>query len=105
MDSVISVENLGKKYRIKHQAERQRYVALRDVLADKTKSIARRLWQLGRWKTEPRRSDANSNLPAPGSHLPRSEDFWTLKDVSFEVRQGEVVGIIGRNGAGKSNLL
>src|SRR6266513_3050365 len=81
-DSVITVENLGKKYRIKHQAERQRYVALRDVLADKTKSVARRLWQLGRSKIEAGRSDANSNLPSANSHLPRTQDFWALNQHS-----------------------
>jgi hypothetical protein len=43
-DSVITVEGLGKRYRIQHQAQRQRYTALRDVLADRTKSVARRLW-------------------------------------------------------------
>ena len=90
MTTAIKFENVSKKYKLYSKGG----LYLRD-------RVTHALGRLNPFNHFPR----NPEKPTAGTQEPLERDFWALKNISFDIKEGESIGFIGRNGAGKSTIL
>ncbi|MFD2864939.1 ABC transporter ATP-binding protein [Mucilaginibacter antarcticus] len=90
-ETIIKVEHLGKSYKIGHKDKPASYDTIRDLASRSVKNFAKKA-----------KGVFSGNDLVFGDNI---EEFWALTDLNFEIKQGDTVGIIGRNGAGKSTFL
>src|SRR5258706_2766923 len=104
MSTTIKCENVSKKYKL--------YSRGGLYLRDRLTHALQRLNPFNGVSSSGRRPKSETTNPSPVARNatpdtlhPLEKDFWALKNVSFEIKAGESIGFIGRNGAGKSTIL